>query len=182
MAQYYTADLLLGHANIITMCNRPFTSVEEMDQTLVENIRQRVGPKDDLWVLGDLALAKMTEQSRIGMLFKQIPGRKHLITGNHDKPWVRGLNWHSIESLKEIRDEGRRVTLCHYPLMTWPGARHGALQLFGHVHNNWAGCRGCINVGVDLWKFMPVTLDEAQARSRTLPCSLYWNTLEPGAE
>jgi len=37
------------------MCNRPFTSVEDMDQTLVENICQRVGPKDDLWILGDLA-------------------------------------------------------------------------------------------------------------------------------
>ena len=178
MTHFYTADLHLGHASIIAMCNRPFTSVEEMDQVLVENIRKRVCQKDDLWIVGDLAMAKMADRPRIEALFKRIPGRKHLIIGNHDKRWVHELKWHSIGGLKEIKDEGRRVTLCHYPLMTWPGSRHGAMQLFGHVHNNWVGCRGSVNVGVDLWDFMPVTLDEAQTRSQTLPRNLYWEELD----
>ena len=33
---YYTADLHLGHANVIRFDKRPFASVEEMDQTLIE--------------------------------------------------------------------------------------------------------------------------------------------------
>jgi len=182
VAHYYTADLHLGHANIIDMCNRPFASVEEMDEALIDNIRRVVTQKDDLWIVGDLAMVKAAGKERVAQLFKRIPGRKHLIAGNHDRPWVKELKWTSVENLIEIKDEGRRVTLCHYPLMTWPGSRHGALQLFGHVHDNWAGCRGCVNVGVDLWDYRPVTLEEVQARSDTLPRNLYWDQLEPGAD
>lgn len=101
---------------------------------------------------------------------------------NQSQDHQKSLRVAYVSCLKEIKDEGRRVTLCHYPLMTWPGSRHGAMQLFGHVHNNWVGCRGSVNVGVDLWDFMPVTLDEAQARSQTLPRNLYWDKLEPRAD
>lgn len=182
MANFYTADLHLGHAGIIGLCNRPFATVEAMDEKLIENIRETVGPKDDLWIVGDLAMVKSIDKPRIEAMFKRIPGRKHLVAGNHDKLWVRELNWTSVSTLVEIKDEGTRVTLCHYPLMTWPGARHGALQLFGHVHDNWAGSRGCINVGVDLWDFRPVTLEQIKARSDTMKRNLHWEQVEPGAE
>lgn len=182
MAHYYTADLHLGHAGIIDLCGRPFASVEAMDEALIDNLRATVTAKDDLWILGDLAMVRGPEKERIAQLFQRIPGRKHLIAGNHDKPWIRALNWASVETLREIKDEGRRVTLCHYPLMTWPGARHGALQFFGHVHDNWAGCRGCVNVGVDLWDFRPVTFEAASARSQSMERNAYWDRLEPGSD
>lgn len=183
MAHFYTADLHLGHAAIISLCNRPYSSVEEMNEALVENIRKVVTPKDDLWIVGDLAMTRGDEgRALVTRLFKRIPGRKHLITGNHDKEWVRNLSWTSVSPLHEVKDEGRRVTLCHYPLMTWPGSRHGALHLFGHVHDNWRGCRGAVNVGVDLWDYRPVTLDEIRRRSAELPLNLYWDQLEPGAD
>ncbi len=34
---YYTADLHIGHANIIKMCRCPFSDVEEMNDVLICN-------------------------------------------------------------------------------------------------------------------------------------------------
>ena len=34
---FFTSDLHLGHENCIRLCNRPFSSIEEMDETLIEN-------------------------------------------------------------------------------------------------------------------------------------------------
>ena len=51
---YFTSDLHLGHSNIIRMCNRPFNSVEEMNNTLIGNWNSRVTNRDDIYILGDL--------------------------------------------------------------------------------------------------------------------------------
>ncbi len=57
---YFTADLHLGHNSIIQSCNRPFSSVEEMDETIIGNWNSRVSDVDEVYVLGDVAY-KVTE-------------------------------------------------------------------------------------------------------------------------
>ena len=61
-------------------------------------------------------------------------------------------------------------------MLTFPGA----LQLFGHVHDNWRGRRNSVNVGVDVWDFRPVSLPEIMARAARLPVNAHWNKIEPG--
>jgi len=51
----FTADLHLGHANIIRHCSRPFANVDEMDRTLIDNWNEVVQPSDTVWMLGDFA-------------------------------------------------------------------------------------------------------------------------------
>jgi hypothetical protein len=41
----------LGHANIIRFCNRPFSSVEEMDAELIRRWNEEIGPDDDVYHL-----------------------------------------------------------------------------------------------------------------------------------
>ena len=76
---YYIADLHLGHKNIIRLSNRPFHSVEEMDQTIINNINKTIKPEDDLYILGDFAF-----KSNGWEMAKRLNGNITLLKGNLD--------------------------------------------------------------------------------------------------
>jgi len=144
MTYWYTADLHLGHESIIRLCNRPFCDANQRDTALIENLNSCVGRGDHLWIIGDFALgrkSKDTDWPR--QIFDRLPGvRKNLLIGNHDNSHTQALPWDSLSHLVEIRDgprKSRANTLCRYPMVTWNHSRRGALQLFGHVHQNWTG-------------------------------------------
>lgn len=46
MANYYIADLHLGHANVIRFDNRPFENIDEMETEIIRRWNERVTPKD----------------------------------------------------------------------------------------------------------------------------------------
>ena len=52
------------------------------------------------------------------------------------------------------------------------------MQLFGHVHHRWMGSRNSVNVGVDVWGYRPVQLDEIKERAKTLPPNKHWPDVE----
>ena len=166
---YYTADLHLGHANVIRHCDRPFRSVDEMDEALIQNWNSRVHRLDTVYIVGDLFFRNRRPCEEC---LAELKGRKHLITGNHDSSWMKKTDWpgffESVNSLLTMKDNGRLVTLCHYPLMTWPDSRHDSYMVYGHIHNStaagfWPLIRDnphMLNAGVDVNGFLPVTLDE----------------------
>jgi calcineurin-like phosphoesterase family protein len=180
MAHWYTADPHFGHDNIIKFCSRPFRNVAAMDAALTEAYRACVGPDDDLWIIGDFVFGpRAKDQSYLARQFARLPGRKHLIFGNHDGEATRALPWASAGDMAQVKDGDHDFVLCHYPMITWDGARRGAIQLFGHVHRNWEGTRNSVNVGVDLWDYRPVRASEIVARAHALPVNLYWDQVEP---
>lgn len=182
MTNWYTADLHFGHANIIDYCGRPFASVRQMDEALIANCASAIGPDDDFWILGDFALGLATvEKGYIERIFDRLPGKKHLVLGNHDGARISNLAWESVSDIAEVKDGEHNLVLCHYPMITWHRARRGALQLFGHVHQNWQGTRNSLNVGVDVWDYRPVRLKDVQKRAKTLPVNVYWADVEHGA-
>lgn len=52
---FFTSDLHLGHEKAITINNRPFSNVDEMNDTLIDNVNKMVAADDELWILGDFA-------------------------------------------------------------------------------------------------------------------------------
>ena len=113
MANWYTADLHLNHANIIRHCSRPFASAEEMDREILHRM-QCVEEDDDLWILGDFAFARNADSKRyVAELFEAIPGKKHLVRGNHDHKSTLNLPWASVGDLVEIKDQEQVLVLCH---------------------------------------------------------------------
>lgn len=183
MTIWYTSDTHFGHENILAHCKRPFSTVAQMDAALIENMWKVVGPEDQLWILGDFAFgAGAKDPAYLESIFLQLPGaEKHLIIGNHDLAPTLQLPWTSVSHLVELPDgpNGQANTLCHYPMITWNHARKGALQLFGHVHNNWKGSNNSVNVGVDVWDFMPVSFNDIARRAKTLPKNKHWDDVEP---
>lgn len=130
---YYIADLHFGHANSISFDNRPFETVEEMNEALILNWNARVTPEDTVYVLGDMFF-KYKQSSTVTMA--KLKGHKHLIKGNHDCGKILEEPWESVQPYLEIGDENRRVILSHYPIPFYNRARRGSIMLYGHVHNS----------------------------------------------
>src|SRR3989338_4547577 len=79
---FITADHHFNHKNIIEYCKRPFKTVEEMNNTMIEKRNKKVG-KDDLVIhLGDFALGN---KEKVGEIRKMLNGKIILIKGNHDR-------------------------------------------------------------------------------------------------
>lgn len=172
MAHYFTADTHLGDDSIRRFFGRPFRSAAEMDQAIIAGCSS-VGAGDHLWIVGDFAACGTGDlRDRARAAFDALPGRKHLVRGNHDPDWVcRELAWDSVHDLVEIEADGLRMVLCHYPLVTWNGVRDGAVQVFGHVHDRWPGAQGQVNAGVDLWQFKPISVAQVELAALTMPPS-----------
>ena len=164
---YYTSDLHLGHKNIIKYENRPFKDIHEMTLSLIKNWNNKIKSNDEVYILGDLAFIGNPLPIEILMSFiKQLNGKIHLIRGNHDK-WVDKKNFNprlfeSINYYKEIKDQGKDIILCHYPIENWNGMEHGSIHLHGHLHSYKTELyrENRFNVGVDNWNYEPVSLDE----------------------
>ena len=54
---YFTSDHHFWHTNIIQYCNRPFVSIEEMNEVLIQNWNDLVLPEDEVYYLGDFSMA-----------------------------------------------------------------------------------------------------------------------------
>ena len=77
------SDLHLHHKNIIRYCNRPFQSVEAMNEALLAAWKETVGEADTIICGGDIALAGALKRERLARV-RAMPGRKLLVRGNHD--------------------------------------------------------------------------------------------------
>ena len=132
----YIADMHFDNDSIIAYDNRPFDSVEEMNEALVSNWNRVVTDPEDLtWILGDFC-AGDTERWR--ELLSRLNGRKALILGNHDDPAsvssepVR-TQLEDVAEYREILDRERHVVLCHYPILAVRDHYFGWYHLYGHV-------------------------------------------------
>ena len=159
--EFFTADTHFGHAGAIGLFRRPFSTVAAMDAALVAGWNARVGPEDEVWHLGDVALGRTADQ--VAALLARLHGRKHLVAGNNDPDAIRALaGWASVVEFAEL--PGPRLVLCHYALRHWRGQAKGWLNLHGHSHGRLPRMPGQFDVGVDCRGFAPVTLAELAPR------------------
>lgn len=138
---FFTSDLHFGHEWLRKFNNRPFQSVELMDEELIKRWNHKVTDDSWVYVLGDIAYAPSW---RLKEIFHRLKGRKILIRGNHDGEYFSDELLSSIFS--EIHDilylnisdpaaeVEQDVVLFHYPMIDWENSYKGSWQLFGHVH------------------------------------------------
>ena len=78
---YFTSDLHFGHLGILRLCHRPFASVEEMDEALIENWNKKVHQGDTVYIVGDL----IWDKKRASEYLSKLNGKKiFLLTTNAD--------------------------------------------------------------------------------------------------
>jgi calcineurin-like phosphoesterase family protein len=158
MTIFLTSDTHFGHARIIELCGRPFSSVEEMDEALIENWNKTVGPRDEVYHLGDFAF-RTTNMVRY---FDRLNGKKHLIIGNHDNDETAECGWLDVQHYVSFKLNKQRIVLFHYPIAEWEGYYRGSLHAHGHQHNKLLVTAeretkpARFDVGVDACRFTPI--------------------------
>lgn len=155
---YFSSDSHHGHYNIIKYCNRPFTTVEEMDETIINNFNEVIMPNDTLYFLGDFSFGPQAPfRERINC------NHIHLIRGNHDRQVQYNL-FESVKDLNEYRGSGISIVLCHFAMRVWNKKHHGSWHLFGHSHGTIEDFDLSFDCGVDTNNFMPYSLDDVVKR------------------
>ncbi len=167
MPIFFTADHHFGHSNIIKFENRPFSDANEMDETLIKKWNQKIGPKDQVFHLGDVSLRRPEKTKKI---LDRLNGKIYLIRGNHDKSVLKPICKDRFEWIKDYHfmkvPNGPAIVLMHYCLRVWEKKHYDSWHLFGHSHSNLPEVEGelALNVGVDCWEYSPVSFDEISSR------------------
>lgn len=175
---WFSSDLHLNHSKIIEYCNRPFSSTEEMNETIISNWNKVVKPGDIVFCLGDIALGG---SSVLNALIPKLNGKIHLILGNHDiRNWRESYRnlFESVSEQLTVEIDKKTFILTHFPLLcyhgTW-GTEMNVINLHGHCHL----CNGATgkdierlqhtfptqyDVGVDLNNYSPISYHQVMER------------------
>ena len=164
------SDTHFGHAKILGFKGsdrkpiRSFTSVDEMDDFMIDSWNSVVSPEDKVYHLGDIIWKHGSLD-----LIRELSGHIRLISGNHDifgaKQYLKaGIK--AIYGMKVIEHEDQNVVLTHCPV------HDSVLQeprfkcnIHGHIHNNPSPKGNYYNVSVENIDYKPITLETAVSRA-----------------
>lgn len=157
---YFTSDTHYGHYNIIKYSKRPYKDVKEMNEAMIENWNTIVKDDDTVFHLGDIMFSKDYS------ILDKLKGKKSFIRGNHDSEVIVGeirKRHLAMRDYYELKYFDRKLILCHFPLLSWNGARKGTIHVHGHSHGTIndlnVNCRR-VDVGVDVYNYRPVSIDQ----------------------
>lgn len=180
-ATWLTSDLHLGHKLVSDI--RGFRDPQEHDDTIAVRWKRMIQPDDDVWVLGDISAGGAASQLSALAKLMVLPGRKHLVAGNHDSVHPmhgrKPTKWMSfyldvfeyVCSQATMNIEGEKLLLSHFPYTgdhtveerhsQWRFKDTGRWLVHGHTHSQEirTGPKQ-IQVGLDAWKMKPVNLGE----------------------
>jgi calcineurin-like phosphoesterase family protein len=155
---WLTADWHLGE-NRFEIMQRPFKTVAEHIDTLVERHNSLVKPEDEVIVAGDAVYQKAPEYVEHLSRFN---GRKTLIRGNHDRVIDDDTFAKYFDIIVEegagipIEAGGIPCWVTHYPSQ----GRQDMFNLVGHIHGAWKYQLNMFNIGVDANHFFPVSSEK----------------------
>lgn len=155
--KFFISDLHIGDKNILTYEHRPFSSLDEMRKTIIDNWNRIVTDKDTVYLLGDIGDISVLEE---------LNGNIVIVCGNHD-------------NAEEIREQFPYVEVNKHPIMIdsmWLSHEpigymppeipyiniHGHLHRFdyGFVGRKWEDGNRYFNVSVEKINYTPISFDE----------------------
>jgi len=149
------SDLHFGHNNIIKFSDRPYKDTIEMDEALIQNYQNEVGPNDvSIWV-GDVSFRGQSETAKI---LYRLPGYKILVVGNHDfekKKGVKKMPFDEVHIVYNLQVGNMKLAFTHYPMDNLPPDWvniHGHVHVGGH-HADEIESTTHINVNCEFWDY-----------------------------
>jgi calcineurin-like phosphoesterase family protein len=134
---------------------RDFTTIEKMNESILNGINWNVGQDDILICLGDWSFGgfEYIEEFRNRIVCKNV----HLVLGNHDHHIERNKGniqklFTSVSHYETLVIDKKTFRLFHYPIQSWNGMNEGDVHLHGHVHlppNRKFGQGKKMDVGID---------------------------------
>lgn len=131
---FFISDTHFGHANMLKFTNydgtlmRPFNSVEEVDELMIENWNKVIKPNDRVYHLGDVCY----HCGNRDQIMQRLNGKKVLIKGNHDRDQ---LGWYMkyFEDIRGTFHIDGNYLLSHFPIH--PDSKGRFVRgLHGHIH------------------------------------------------
>lgn len=160
---FVISDTHFNHTNILRFKDDKqnyfrgdnFASVEEMNETMVDNWNKTVKDQDIVYHLGDVY---MTNGAGAYEILSRLKGRKRLLLGNHDNGRDQTLHRHfqKISLWRDFKDFG--LLLTHVPVH--PGNLRGSRNVHGHIHQNASPDDRYVNVCVEWTNYTPVSLED----------------------
>ena len=181
--RFVISDHHLGHTNSWEKFKledgsplRPFTSNEEMNETMIERHNAKVKEQDTVYFLGDVVINKKYLE-----LVKRMNGRKILVLGNHDIFKDEEYREVGFEQLHGVRVFVDKFILSHIPLHPDCVTERFRVNVHGHLHANQVKLSAIdmdtnatkqyiapryLCVCVEQTDFTPLHFDEVEARIR----------------
>jgi len=154
MNRWFISDTHFSHKNIIRYAGRPYESVEEMNQSLIDNWNQYIEADDQVFFLGDFGLGDV---DHLHAICSQLKGQKICIRGNHDRNanFMMRVGFNIVLESAFLKIGPHTVELIHIPSNEAPSH----FQLHGHVHEKRAAkiISNQLNLCVEMWDYKPVS-------------------------
>lgn len=163
---WFISDTHFNHENIATKFTledgspaRPFSSVDEMNEVMIQNWNKLVKEQDHVWHLGDVI---MGNRHYISAVLSRLKGKKRMLLGNHDQ--LKGCElmkfFQKVELWRVFKEYDFVCT--HIPLRR-ESFRAVNFNVHGHIHHAVIQDPAYINVCVEHTNYAPIHLDEIRA-------------------
>lgn len=172
---YLTSDCHFNHTNILKYEpeSRPFKTVNEMNEAIINNWNKVVTDEDTIYVLGDFFMGML---DKIDTILPRLKGKIILIRGNHDtENRIKKFKEYGIEvkDIDYLEYKGRFFILLHFPIENQEFYKmivennSETVLLYGHIHGNAPKgyVNGSFHVGVDTNDLTPVSLEDIWQQS-----------------
>lgn len=162
MAVYVLGDTHFGHDNMVLKYSRQhFSSIEEHDRTIVDNILSVCGKRDTLYLMGDVCLKKDAFHY-VEEIAKAVENL-YIVLGNHDFERKEGptlMDYIELQKYARIKLLGiskyKDAWLSHAPIH--PSELRGEINIHGHIHDKAIDDERYVNISCENIDYTPVNI------------------------
>lgn len=165
---WFISDTHFNHKNILQFTTfeggpriRPeFDSLEEMNETIIQNWNKLVTPQDKVYHLGDVIFGPNKDYDKV---LSRLNGKKRLVVGNHDDLSDPNLTRHFQKIMmwrifKEFDFVASHVPIFHGEI------RKVKFNVHGHIHEKDDVSPTHHNISIEKTSYRPVNIDEIKER------------------